>query len=80
MDFKYERLSIFCHYCGILGHDLKHCAAHYAAEKNGGIGEYQYGDFLRAIGGHARVSTTQFTSNKSSLVEDVDRDHITFSD
>ncbi|KAK7822842.1 uncharacterized protein CFP56_036059 [Quercus suber] len=38
ISFKYERLPIFCHYCGILGHDLKHCAAHYAVEKNGGTG------------------------------------------
>ena len=36
VSFKYERLPIFCHYCGILGHDLKHCAAHYAVEKIGG--------------------------------------------
>ena len=80
VDFKYERLPIFCHYCGILGHDLRHCATHYAAEKNGGIGKYQYGDFLRAIGERARVSTTQFTGNKSSPVEDVNRDHMKFSD
>ena len=33
VSFKYERLPIFCHYCGILGHDLKHCVAHYAVEK-----------------------------------------------
>ena len=51
MDYKYERLPIFCHYCGILGHDFKNCTAHYAAEKNGGVEEYQYGEFLRVIGG-----------------------------
>ena len=79
VDFKYERLPIFCHYCGILRHDLKHCAAHYAAKKNDGIGEYQYGDFLRAIGGCARVSTSQFTGNKSSPVEEVNHDHMKFS-
>lgn len=26
VSFKYERLPMFCHFCGILGHDLKHCA------------------------------------------------------
>ena len=71
LDFKYERLPIFCHYCGILGHDMKHCVAHYAVEKNGGSVEYQYGDFLRATGGRARVLTSQFISNKSSLAEGV---------
>ena len=24
--FKYERLALFCHYYGLLGHDLRHCA------------------------------------------------------
>ena len=35
VSFKYERLPIFCHYCGILGYDLRHYAAHYAVEKKG---------------------------------------------
>ena len=55
VSFKYERLPLFCHYCGILGHDLKHCAAHCAVEKAGGRIEYQYGDFLRAVGGRPRA-------------------------
>lgn len=69
MDFKYKRLPIICHYCGILGHDLKHYATHYAMEKNGGSVEYQYGDFLRATGGGAGTLASQYTSNKSSSAE-----------
>ena len=26
VTFKYERLPMFCHFCGVLGHNLKHCA------------------------------------------------------
>ena len=33
VKFKYERLPIFCHYCGLLGHDLHHCAKHFAMVK-----------------------------------------------
>ena len=35
VSFKYERLPMFCHFCGILGHDLKHCATHFVVEKQG---------------------------------------------
>ena len=33
VQFKYERIPLFCHFYGMLGHDLKHCAVHYATEK-----------------------------------------------
>ena len=69
VSFKYERLPMFCHFYGILGHDLKHCAAHYVAEKNGGNIQYQYGDFLRATSGRAKVSINQHTSPKSFTKE-----------
>ena len=51
VKFKYERLPVFCHFYGLIGHDLRHCASHYAIEKNGGDVEYQYGDWLKALGG-----------------------------
>ena len=54
VKFKYERLPIFCHYYVLLGHDLRHCASHFAVEKNGGQLEYQYGDWLKVVGGHLR--------------------------
>ena len=44
VKFKYERLQMFWHFFGFLGHDLHYCASHYALEKNGGKVEYQYGD------------------------------------
>ena len=46
---------MFCRYCGMLGHDLKHCATHFALEKkNGREMEYQYGNWLKATGDHPR--------------------------
>lgn len=57
IQFKYERLPVFCHFCGLLGHDLNRCSSHYAAEKNGGVGEYQYGDWLKAAGNRSKPSS-----------------------
>lgn len=46
VNFRYERFPIFCHFRGHLGHDLNICASHFAAEKNGGVVDYQYRDWL----------------------------------
>ncbi|XP_023921589.1 uncharacterized protein LOC112033044 [Quercus suber] len=54
VTFKYERLPLFCHFCGLLGHDLKHCAPYFAATKNDGEVICQYGDWLQAMGGQTR--------------------------
>ena len=54
VNFKYERLPIFCFFCGLLGHDVRHCANHFAVEKNGGEVDYQYGEWLKAFGGRSR--------------------------
>ena len=62
VSFKYERLPMFSHFCGILGHDLKHCATHFAAEKQGRRVEYQYGYFLKATGSRPRASTSKNTN------------------
>ena len=50
VSFKYERLPMLCHYCGLLGHDTRHCASHYAASKNGKEVVCQYGDWMKAMG------------------------------
>ena len=54
VNLKYERLPLFCHHCGILGHDLRHCAAYFAATKNEGEIRCQYGDWLKATRGRNR--------------------------
>ncbi|KAL0001579.1 hypothetical protein SO802_015360 [Lithocarpus litseifolius] len=54
VNFKYKRLPIFCFFCGLLGHDVRHCAKHFAVEKNGGEADFQYGEWLKAFGGRSR--------------------------
>ena len=44
VSFKYERLPLFCHCCGLLGHDIKHCAKLFALKKNSSKVTCQYGD------------------------------------
>ena len=44
LNFKYETLVMFCYFCGFVGHDLKHYAGFFVAEKNGATMELQYGD------------------------------------
>ena len=54
VTFKYERLPLFCHWCGILEHDIKHCAHYFARTKSGDEVVCQYGDWMRASGGRTR--------------------------
>lgn len=37
---------MFSHFCGLLGHDLRHCATHFALTKNGGEVVCQYGGLV----------------------------------
>ena len=55
LKLKYERLAMFCYFCGFFGHDLKHCASFSAAEKNGATMELQYGDWLKVVGGQQKT-------------------------
>ena len=45
--FKYERLPNFCYRCGLLEHDLKDCTQKEESDKNGEMGELQYGAWMR---------------------------------
>ena len=63
VNFKYERLAMFCHFCGMMGHDLQHCASYYPASKNNGEVVCQYGDWMKATGARSSLPTRNTTSN-----------------
>ena len=63
VDYKYERLPVFCHFCGILGHDLRHYPAHYKESKRSTTLEYQYWDWLRASNGRNRSPQRRRTNS-----------------
>uniref|UniRef100_A0A7N2MAT8 DUF4283 domain-containing protein n=1 Tax=Quercus lobata TaxID=97700 RepID=A0A7N2MAT8_QUELO len=66
VTFRYERLPMFCHWCGLMGHDLKHCALHFAALKNGGSVTCQYGEWLKSTGGRPRSPSRKDTTHKNT--------------
>ena len=68
--FKYERLPPFCHYCGLLGHDVKHCASHFAVSRNGGEVDYQYGESLKALGGRPRSFSSRNNYGSAGVVKE----------
>nr|POF26886.1 hypothetical protein CFP56_65718 [Quercus suber] len=59
VTFKYERLSLFCHYCGLLRPVLKHCAQYFVATKNGAEAECQYGEWMKATRTRARSPSSK---------------------
>ncbi|KAK7850422.1 uncharacterized protein CFP56_000993 [Quercus suber] len=69
VTFKYERLPLFCHFCGLLGHDLKHCAAYFVATKNEGDVICQYGDWMKATGGRNRSPSRRTFDREDAGVE-----------
>ena len=70
VTFKYERLPLFCHYCDLLGHDVKHCASHFAVSRNGGEVDYQYGESLRALGGRPRPFPSRNTYGSAGAAKE----------
>lgn len=45
--FHYERLSIFCYHCGLMGYDDRRCPSQRSQSND----SFQYGEYLRAQGG-----------------------------
>ena len=69
VTFKYERLPLFCHFCGLLGHDLRHCALYFATTKNDGEVICQYGDWLKAMGSRTKSPSRRINDREEVRVE-----------
>lgn len=48
VEFKYERLPIFCYWCGKVDHDEQDCKLWIRSKEAINLGEKQYGPWLRA--------------------------------
>lgn len=54
VDFKYEQLTTFCFYCGLVGHLEKNCGGKMKDLTASRLNEGQYGEWLKAQGRSVR--------------------------
>ena len=57
---------MFCHFCGVLGHDIRHCPVHYKASKKSPTIDYQYSNCLKAPSGRNRSPPRRHNARPSS--------------
>lgn len=63
VDFKYEQLTTFCFYCGLIGHLERNCGGKMSDLKASRLNEGQYGEWMtvqgRSVGKKDRFSDFQ---------------------
>lgn len=62
---------MFCQYCGLLRHDIKHCASYYVASKNEGKVDSPYGVCLKAMGRRSGSPVKQDSSSFSTSTKNM---------
>ena len=70
VHFKYERLSIFCYRCGILGHQERECPSTRRGCITADEEDLQYGPWLRVVGPKAVKSKTSFSQPNTDEASD----------
>ncbi|XP_075640421.1 uncharacterized protein LOC142612190 [Castanea sativa] len=65
-DFKYERLPIFCYWCGKLDHDERDCLQWIRSKETPRMEEKKFGPWLRAIPNRLQKPQWVVASNKST--------------
>ncbi|KAE9459498.1 hypothetical protein C3L33_08619, partial [Rhododendron williamsianum] len=73
VDYKYERLNSFCHYCGSLSHDVGVCDQRTADEVAGCLKEGKFGPWLK-VGGGGVWGGRQYSASRSSGSGDAHHD------
>ncbi|KAH7841895.1 hypothetical protein Vadar_013209 [Vaccinium darrowii] len=54
VDYKYERLPLFCHYCGLIDHEIQECSVKSKDVMEGYVKENSYGPWMAAASSFRR--------------------------
>lgn len=54
VDYKYERLPLFCHYCGKLDHEVRECSTKDQDQLRGTVKENEHGSWMAATPSYRR--------------------------
>ena len=71
VDFKYERLPIFCYWCGKVDHDERDCIQWIQSKETLRSEDKQFGAWLRASPDRLQRPQLVITSKRSSVGSEV---------
>ncbi|KAI8536219.1 hypothetical protein RHMOL_Rhmol10G0239000 [Rhododendron molle] len=63
VDYKFERLNNFCHYCGSLLHEQGECGVKSSDEKNGILNVGRFGQWMKANSGGRQQTGLKWETN-----------------